>query len=150
MPQNSPQFFDYISILIVDSNADYRETLNAELRFAGFFNVITAPNNNVARHILARVVCNIAIIEFENDNTELLALLGTERHARTLVAASAYDRRVSGFRKETPKGIDIFLPKPTPRRDLVNAIARLLCTPIGWRGKVVLLPGALYGNPGTP
>jgi hypothetical protein len=129
--------------MIIESNQVYLQNMEKNLRKIGFRDIITAPNNAVASLILRRVPCDIAFLDYDNDNEDLLRLLGREPHAGTLVVAATFDRKVMANHRRAAKGLDLFMSKTATPTNIALAMTALITGPAARRGKVVVLPSAL-------
>jgi hypothetical protein len=132
-----------LRVMIIEKNQVYLQSLESNLRKIGFQDIITAPNNAVASLILRRIECDIAFLDYDNDNGDLLRLLAREPHASTLVVAATFDRKVITNHPRTAKGLDLFMSKTASSANIALAMTALITGPAARRGKVVVLPSAL-------
>jgi precorrin-6B methylase 2 len=132
-----------LRVMIIESNQVYLQNMERNLRKIGFKDIITAPNNAVACLILRRIECDITFLDYDNDNDDLLRLLAREPHARTLVVAATFDRKVITNHRRAAKGLDLFMNKAATPTNIALAMTALITGPAARRGKVVVLPSAL-------
>ncbi len=135
MESNVSMAFAYLRVLLVDTDANYRDKLERELRLAGVFDIVTAPSNGIARYMLEKIDCDVAVIERDDDAVELLAILSDRRAAGTLVIAIARDEDMIERHPELFDGFDEVMIKATAQARIVATIAASLARSGDWRSR---------------